>query len=49
MASNQTHEMLEGENDRLMDDMARKIDTLKTVGRQKSTVHIYSGTSNKGR
>ena len=31
MASNKTHEMLEDENDRLMDEMARKIDTLKTV------------------
>lgn len=32
-----THEMLEGENDRLMDEMAHKIDTLKTV----SFVYLY--------
>ena len=31
MATSKTHEILEDENDRLMDEMARKIDTLKTV------------------
>lgn len=31
MSSDKTHEMLEGENDQLMDEMAHKIQTLKTV------------------
>ena len=31
MASSETREMLEDENDRLMDEMAGKIDTLKSV------------------
>ena len=31
MATDKTHEMLEDENERLMSEMARKIDTLKTV------------------
>lgn len=31
MSSDKTHEMLEEENDQLMDEMAHKINTLKTV------------------
>ena len=37
MATDKTHEMLEDENERLMDEMARKIDTLNTVSSIKTS------------
>lgn len=40
MSSDKTHEMLEEENDQLMDEMAHKIHTLKTV----STNTLYEVT-----
>ena len=42
MATDKTHEMLEDENERLMSEMARKIDTLKTVRSiKKKQINFY--------